>query len=351
MGRATIAVGLCAALFVLIAPVVAAPVAAQSRSALQPFKDCSECPQMVPIPAGSFVMGVPAGEDERENTPPGFRGWSAPQHPVTFREAFAIGRFDVTVEEFAAFIRESGYSAGDRCWTPLPDAQKQKLEWRLVIGRNWEHSGYAQSARHPVVCVSWDDATAYVKWLSIKAKRPYRLPTEAEWEYAARAGTSTARFWGDGRVEACRYANVSGLNKMRTAYAVHPGAPVPNGDMFFACSDRFAKEAPVGAFEPNAFGLYDALGNVDQWVEDCWKPGYAGAPSDGSASLAGDCGGHVARGGTWANPPYAVRSGNRSWLGTGMRTAYLGFRVAAPVDALVSRAPSRLSESIAQTRP
>ncbi|HXP73130.1 MAG TPA: SUMF1/EgtB/PvdO family nonheme iron enzyme [Stellaceae bacterium] len=223
-------------------------------------------------------MGIPPGEDERENAPPGFRGWSAPQHPVTIREGFAIGRFDVTVEEFAAFVRESGYSAGDRCWQGQPNFELRKLEWRLLIGRNWEHPGFAQSSRHPVVCVSWDDAKAYVRWLSVKAKRPYRLPTEAEWEYAARAGTSTARFWGDGRADACRYANVSGLTKMKTAKYAPTGAPVPFNDRFFTCVDRFPAEAPVGAFEPNAFGLYDMLGKcrpMGGGLLDAWVPGCA----------------------------------------------------------------------------
>lgn len=307
---------------------------------------------MVPVPVGTFLMGIPPGEEERENTPREFRGWSAPQHAVTIREAFAIGRFDVTVEEFGAFVRESGYSTGDRCWTPIPSPKQRKLEWRLIIGEDWQHPGFAPSPRHPVVCISWTDAKAYVKWLSIKAKRAYRLPSEAEWEYAARAGTSTTRFWGDGRGEACRYANVIGLNRMGAQYVDHPGPPVPNGDLFFPCSDRFAGQAPVGAFTPNAFGLYDALGNVGQWVEDCWKPGYADAPTDGSASLADDCGGHVVRGGTWADAPFGVRSGNRVWMGAGMRTTFLGFRVAAPVDALVSRSePPGQSESIAQTMP
>lgn len=305
---------------------------------------------MVRVPAGTFIMGVPPGEDERENAPRQYWGWSAPQHPVTIREGFAIGKFDITVEEFAAFVRDAGYSAGNSCWQPRPVVALRKLEWQLLIGRNWEHPGFAQTTRHPVVCVSWDDAKAYVAWLSTKAKRPYRLPTEAEWEYAARAGSSTARFWGDGRADACRYANVSGVTKLKTAQFP------PAGDRFFSCLDRFAEGSPVGSFEPNAFGLYDVLGNVDQWVEDCWTPGYEGAPQDGSASLTGDCRGRIVRGGTWANPPYGIRSGNRSWLGVGMRTAFVGFRVAAPVDALVSRRPSGAVasgqlESIAQARP
>src|SRR5205814_4457362 len=188
------------------------------------------------------------------------------------------------VEEFAAFVRETGYSAGNSCWQPQAVVELRKLEWRLLIGSTWEHPGFPQTERHPVICVSWDDAKAYVTWLSAKAKRPYRLPTEAEREYAARAGSSTARFWGDGRDDACRYANVSGLTKKKAAKYTPAGKfPPSGGDYYFSCEDRFRAGSPVGSFEPNAFGLCDMLGNVDQWVEDCWTLGYEGAPGDGSA--------------------------------------------------------------------
>lgn len=227
MRGATIGAVLLAALTFGSTSLIAPPATAQGQLTRRSFKDCSDCPEMVRVPAGTFIMGVPPGEDERENAPRQYWGWSAPQHPVTIREGFAIGKFDITVEEFAAFVRDAGHSAGNSCWQPRPVVALRKLEWQLLIGRNWEHPGFAQTTRHPVVCVSWDDAKAYVAWLSTKAKRPYRLPTEAEWEYAARAGSSTARFWGDGRADACRYANVSGVTKLKTAQFP------PAGDRFF----------------------------------------------------------------------------------------------------------------------
>jgi sulfatase modifying factor 1 len=323
----------------------AMPAVAQDHHAPKAFKDCPECPEMVPIPAGSFVMGVPPGENERENVPLEYRDWSTPQHQVSIREGFAIGRYDVTWAEFADFVKETNYSAGNACWLTLPNPAAGRLERRLIIGRTWEHPGFRQTERHPVVCVSWGDAKAYVSWLSTKTKRPYRLPTEAEWEYPARAGSSTARFWGDGRAEACRYANVLGITKQRDAKFAPTGNYAPLWDLFFPCLDLFAESAPVGSFAPNGLGLYDMLGNIDQWVEDCWAKGYEGAPNDGSARLTGDCNGRMVRGGSWKNPPDAVRSGHRSWLGIGMRTSSVGFRVAAPVDALVSSLPAHRDQS------
>jgi sulfatase modifying factor 1 len=299
----------------------------------EPFRDCSECPVMVPIPPGSFVMGVASDEEERENVLPQFRGWSAPQHLVTFRESFAIGKYDITRNEFADFVRESSYRTGDTCWNTVDNAQLRRNEMREVAQQNWAKPGFPQTGKDPVVCVSWNDAKAYVDWLSSKTHRKYRLPTEAEWEYAARAGTEGARYWGDSQDNACAYANVSGLSRLGTTkYPI-------SKDRFFACWDSYRFTSPVDAFPPNPFGIHDVLGNVAQWVEDCWNQGYVGAPTDGSAWLSGECRGRPIRGATWNNPPNVVHVGNRAWLGVGMRMGTIGFRVAGPVDNLISVAP------------
>src|SRR5262249_46599041 len=153
------------------------------------------------------------------------------------------------------------------------------------------------------VCVSFEDAQRYVQWLSRKTGKLYRLPTEAEWEYAARAGTTTARFWGDGRERACDFANVADFTGAETL-----NWNKGNQDQVFQCRDGYANTAPVGSFRPNAFGLYDMLGNVFQWTEDCYHNSYDAAPSDGSAWTTGECKYRVLRGGSWNVSPRSVRS-------------------------------------------
>jgi formylglycine-generating enzyme required for sulfatase activity len=175
---------------------------------------------------------------------------------------------------------------------------------------SWRHPGFAQNDDHPVVCVSYEDAQRYISWLNEKVSRilplssqnSYRLPSEAEWEYAARAGTTTARWWGEGIGSG--NANCRG------------------------CGGAGMQTTPVENFRPNPFGLYDTLGNVFQWTEDCAQQSYVGAPSTGSAWTSGDCGNRVARGGSWYNPPGSVRSANRQQLGSGRRISDTGFRLA-----------------------
>ncbi|MGB7466858.1 MAG: SUMF1/EgtB/PvdO family nonheme iron enzyme, partial [Candidatus Acidiferrum sp.] len=168
--------------------------------------------------------------------------------------------------------------------------------------------------------VSWDDAQAYVAWLSAKTGHVYRLPTEAEWEYAARAGTTTARYFSDNPAELCRYTNVGDLDYSEQ----HPGDSGVNR----ACRDGYVFTSPVGSFPPNQFGLYDMLGNVLNWNEDCSNANYSGAPTDGTAWQSGDCGRRVVRGGSWDASLSVVRSANRRGIPTFYRTTTFGFRVA-----------------------
>ena len=173
---------------------------------------------------------------------------------------------------------------------------------------------------HPVVCVSWNDAKAYVRWLSGETGEAYRLLSEAEWEYVARAETRTARYWGESESGQCRYAN--GLDEAwERGHADRPWA-------IASCDDGHTKTAPVGRYEANGFGLRDVLGNVWEWVEDCWNDSYAGAPRDGSAWTSGECGRRVLRGGSWFDSPGALRSANRFRNPAGGRFGSGGFRVA-----------------------
>ena len=260
-------------------------------------------------------MGTSAGEEERENWPAERRGYAVPQHLVTIRHKFAIGRFDVTRDEYAQFVAETNRPDPDSCVTVNASGADF-----IPSNGNWHSPGFPQTGRDPVVCVSWDDAQAYVAWLSAKTGHVYRLPTEAEWEYAARAGTTTARYGSDTPAEVCRYTNVADLDFGEQ----HPGE---TGSL--PCRDGYAFTSPVGRFPPNQFGLYDMLGNVMNWTEDCSNPNYSGAPTNGTAWQSGDCGRRVKRGGSWDMDLRGARSANRRIRGlTSDRNTTLGFRVA-----------------------
>lgn len=276
-------------------------------------KDCAHCPEMVVIPAGQFVMGAAPGEEERANLPEEFRNRSQPQRSVNVKQ-FSAGRFEVTRGQYRMFAEATGRS-GDGCFAWSGSV------FEMEPVNSWRNSGYAQDDAHPVTCVSWEDASAYVMWLSQHTGRKYRLLTEAEWEYAARAGTTTTRFWGDDADMSCEYANGAD----RSTAALVPGAD----DWHVAnCDDRYAYTAPVGSYRPNAFGLYDMLGNVEEWTQDCWNGNYSGAPTDGSAVATGDCSLRVVRGGSWDDAPVGVPAAYRVGSPTTIRVYRRGFRIA-----------------------
>jgi formylglycine-generating enzyme required for sulfatase activity len=270
---------------------------------------------MAVVKQGKFAMGAPAGEEARENLPNELRGLSVPQHLIKIQHKFALGKFDVTREEYAQFVAETNRPDPDSCIT----INASGTGFTTTNG-NWHSPGFPQTGRDPVVCVSWDDAQAYVAWLSAKTGHAYRLPTEAEWEYAARAGTTTARYGSDNPAEFCRYTNVGDLDYSEQ----HPGDSGVNR----ACRDGYAYTSPVGSFPPNQFGLYDILGNVMDWTEDCWNANYSGAPADGTAWHSGDCGRRVVRGGSWDADLSVVRSAHRRGILTSKRVTSFGFRVA-----------------------
>ena len=240
--------------------------------ASDPFRDCAECPEMVVLPAGSFRMGSPSHEPRRHDD-------EGPVHRVTIAAPFAVGKYEVTFAEWDACEEAGG------CDAYLP-----------------EDRGWGRDQR-PVINVSWDDAQRYVQWLSWKTRKAYRLPSESEWEYAARAGTQTAYSWETG---------------------IGSGRANCNG-----CGSRWDNDqtAMVGSFMANAWGLHDMHGNVWEWVEDCWNGNYAGAPRNGTAWLSGSCSERVLRGGSWFSTPSNLRAAYRNRTSTGHRSSYLGFRV------------------------
>jgi formylglycine-generating enzyme required for sulfatase activity len=272
-------------------------VGTHDRQPGQVFRDCTDCPEMVVIPAGSFVMGSTEGETSREKAPDDVAKWEKPQHRVNVR-SFMLGKFEVTRGEYAIFARETGREDGDYCFV------RTGQRWERDLSKNWRNPGYDQDDRHPVACVSWDDAKAYTAWLSRKTGKGYRLATEAEWEYAARAGTSTARHWGDD----------AGQNNANFS------------DSGSQWSDR--STAPAGSFRANAFGLHDMIGNVIEWTDDCWNDDYNDAPTDGSSWQTGTCQIRVLRGGSWYGYPWSARSAYRLRNGSGIRSGTIGFRVA-----------------------
>jgi formylglycine-generating enzyme required for sulfatase activity len=313
---------LWAALIAMVALCVPPPALAQTAlsnaqeralKAGDVFKECAQCPAMVAIPAGAFLMGSPDTEPDRDGT-------EGPQHRVTIARPFTLGKFELTVEEFAAFADETGYDTGNVCdlW------QDGTFDERP--GYNWRKPNFAQTGAHPAPCLSWDDAKAYLAWLSGKTGKAYRLPTEAEWEYAARAGSATRFHFGDDDANYCRYGN--GVDA--AALADVPGAR-EKGWSALPCRDGFAFTAPVGSFAPNAFGLHDTHGNVFEWVEDCWNGNFHQAPADGSAWLNGDCKIRVQRGGAWGYPRSYLRIAVRGRQGQAYRYINAGVRVAREI--------------------
>jgi formylglycine-generating enzyme required for sulfatase activity len=270
------------------------------------FRDCPDCPEMVLIPAGNFTMGSSAAEKSwavSRGATPGSVSDEAPQHNVSLR-SFALGKYDVTRSEYAAFVRETRRPTEVGCYdNGNPDSPKR-------AGASWQNPGFSQTERDPVVCVSWQDAQAYVAWLNGKMRRagsasgnsPYRLPSESEWEYAARAGTSTRFWWGED----------DGAAPAHAWYKDNSGG----------------QTHPVGLKPANSFGLYDMAGNVWQWTEDCYAESYANAPTDGSAAETGGTCLRVDRGGSWYYPAWLLRSATRERNPAGYRDTVMGFRVA-----------------------
>jgi formylglycine-generating enzyme required for sulfatase activity len=252
---------------------------------------------MVVIEPTPFDMGSPDSDDEAYGT-------ERPQHPVSIASRFAIGKYEVTFEEYDKFA----YDTNRR---PPSD------------------SGFG-GERRPVINVSWHDAVAYAEWLSKKTGRRFRLPSEAEWEFAARAGTSFRRFWGDASSDACEYASVFDRGSEARVKARYNITWEPHD-----CDDGVETTSEVGHFRANQLGLHDMLGNVFEWVQDCWHDSYEEAPADGSGWFEvnnGDCGRRVLRGGSWYFGPRIVRSADRYGNSPDFRNYDVGFRLAQDLD-------------------
>jgi formylglycine-generating enzyme required for sulfatase activity len=286
-----------------------------SRAAGDRWKDCANCPELVRLPAGRFVMGSPDSEIGRDLD-------EGPVRTVTMPAGLAVGRTAVTRGEFAAFVAATGYRTeaenglqGSGC-TSL---SRGTGGWRY--GSNWRDPDLGQGDDHPVVCVSWNDAQQYVAWLNRSSGvTGWRLLTESEYEYAARAGSTTRFAWGNDEASQCAHANGTDAAWRREM----PSVNWP----FAACDDGFAFTAPVGRFRANGFGLFDMNGNSWSWVQDCYVDSYRSAPSDSSAVESGACSRRVLRGGGWFDNPQRLRSAYRDGDSPGNRNVDTGFRVA-----------------------
>ncbi len=278
------------------------PVKVKAGDILQ---DCPACPEVAVLPEGTFTMGSLGSE-------PGRGSNEGPMHLVVIKPV-AIGIYPVTRGQFSAFVAETGYRYPESCIVRSAKAgAKGKDRYPDRAGYSYLNPGFAQDDTHPAVCVSWYDALAYVGWLSKKTGKEYRLPSEAEREYAARAGTSTPYSFGFSISHAIanydQDASVDGLE------------PSGRGTL------------PARSFQPNAFGLYQMHGNVAEWTQDCWNASYAGAPVSGAAIPAGDCNKRVLRGGGFGYSPPGLRSAYREAALAGERWFHLGFRVARAVE-------------------
>ena len=285
---------------------------ARAASAPAVLRDCPTCPEMIAIPPGKFRMGEDGGEPER---------YEGPVREVTIGKAFALGRFEVTQAQYAEFMRLSGHTTAGTGCNAVVDGKLQP-----VPGTSWKDPGYSRPVRddEPVACVRWSDAQAYAAWLAGRTGRKYRLPTEAEWEYAARAGTTTRYTWGEDLAAACKVANVYDQSSLKAGLKT-PHAPAP-------CDDGFPFLAPVGRLAPNAFGLHDMIGNVWEWVEDCYEMPAGPTPVDGSAQLARGCDRRVSKSGAWRSDLIRMRPAFRGRDPEALTSQIFGFRVARDLD-------------------
>jgi formylglycine-generating enzyme required for sulfatase activity/class 3 adenylate cyclase len=272
------------------------------------FRDCDTCPVMVAVAGGWLRMGAPA-DDIAAGIYPAEQG---PQRMVAIRP-FALGKFEVTKAEFERYLAATGKERPSGCRT-----------WEDGVAgfrddRSFDNPGYRQANDHPAVCISWQNAQNYADWLSRETGKPYRLPSEAEWEYAARGGRDSRYHFGEDTADICRYDNTADA----VARSRWPGW------LTAECSDGVLFTAPVGKFQPNPFGLHDMYGNAREWVKDCWHPNYLNGPSDSTAWVSGgNCQQRVVRGGSWDSKPEITGSTWRGRLSAVHRDFLYGFRIA-----------------------
>jgi len=293
----------------LLVLTVIAPAHAQDLAPGTVFTDCEGCPEMVVVPAGTFMMGTAPGVFGAENN-------ERPQHQVTIGYDFAVGRYEITISQYREFIEQTGHQSTVSCSGRIGGSIGIQNSARN--SGSWQNPGYSLSEELPVSCLEWVDAYAYVVWLSSKSEFNYRLLSESEWEYSARAGSETRYPWGD---------------QFRHEYANYAGT---------GSTDTWQnRPAPVGSFAANAFGIFDMHGNIWEWVQDCAYSSYAHAPADGSPNINEGCDFRSVRGGSWDDHPRDIRSARRMGIhnnSNSLATKHetFGFRVARDLTPVAS---------------
>jgi formylglycine-generating enzyme required for sulfatase activity len=277
------------------------------------FRDCAACPEMVELPAGEFMMGSPDHE-------PGRTQAEGPRRRVVIPKRVALGKFEVTVEQFSAFATQTGFANGNVCHVIVRFEHQTDIAWSEQKA-SFREPGFDVTPAHPAVCISWHEAQAYAAWLGRRTGKPYRLPTEAEWEYSTRAGTTTSHSFGMNDTQACAYARFADLSSRYGWRDTCRSGIVERGPL------------PVGALMPNPWGLFDMHGNAWEWVQDCWTPDVKELPTDGSAFIrSGGCELGIIRGGGFASWVASLRSANRLAWPVVAHDQTIGFRVALPLD-------------------
>jgi formylglycine-generating enzyme required for sulfatase activity len=280
------------------------------------FQDCSDCPDMTVVPAGQFLMG-----SEQSAFVIGKNRPEGPVHKVAIRRPFAAGTTEVTNKQFAAFVDATGYAPSKHC-----------SKWKGSVtkfGGDWTDPDYGRPPKpdEPVVCVSWHDAKAYVAWLKETTGKPYRLLSEAEWEYAARAESATVWPWGTSENDVCKHANVFDRDGTKSDYAKEYALWDP-----VDCNDDIPRVASVASLAPNKFGLYDMIGNVWEWTEDCSLEFYSDDASDETpVQVDGVCDKRAVRGGSWLTRIDRQRPTFRGRDPEALASHIFGFRIARDV--------------------
>lgn len=280
-------------------------------------------PIMIDIPGGQLTIhSTPSKKNVDNNTVVNTQ--IEPVHKVTIAP-FRMGKYEVTVKEFGQFIAATNYPAPTSC------QQMDSKEWFAKRPSSWEGHKHSSSEFEPVTCVGWNAMQAYVEWLSKETGRQYRLPSEAEWEYAARAGTTTTYYWGNEPAQACIYANIADQAAEAAIKRDYDGLESKDHVGVVPCDDKTGYASVVGIYQPNAFGLHDMIGNINEFTQDCETENYPGTVTDGSARLGGDCSKRIIRGGSWHWAPFAADK--RTGWKVDFVGALEGFRIAESIQA------------------
>jgi formylglycine-generating enzyme required for sulfatase activity len=285
------------------------PASAAPRRDAQPKADCEGCPEMIAVAPGKGVFGSPDNEPGRENDE-----WAVRE--IQVEKLYLLARHETTRGQFEAFVKETNYKVEDGCFVWANG------QWAMDRARNWRNPGFKQGDQEPVVCLGVKDAEAYAAWLSRKTGKQYRLPSEIEWEFAARAGTKESRYWSHDARDTCTHANGAD-ETARTRHGDWTGVP---------CTDGVVYTAPVGSYRPNAFGLYDMIGNVSEWTADCWRTQPPQSASAATPTTGGDCTRRALRGGAFNHGARFLRSASRLKVAPNARIFNLGFRLARDAD-------------------